>query len=272
MNKLPLNDAIAHAIARLVDDSMSDRREPSHSSIEFEIGRVNLTKYDPNKPGVAPVGKMKRVRTVLVAALEQDKDNAEKFAYNLVALITANGGFRDGSPNYVGNDVINNLKPLLRANGILLGDDGSISPLVLDGLSTKEMSDALRTYITRAKKGDEDSALIVGTGKDLLEATAAHVLVTKTGTYPTTVNFPTLLGQAFICLDMATSLTPKSPNEHPRKDIERNLFDLACSINRLRNKQGTGHGRPWLPDLKSSEAKEAVQMIGIIAEKMLLAL
>lgn len=272
MNKLPLDDSIAYAIARLVDDSMSERRDPSHSEIEFQIGRVNLTKYDPNKPGFASVGKMKRVRTVLVAALEQDKDNAERFAYNIVALITSNGGFRNGSPNYVGNDAINNLKPLLRAKGILLGDDGSISPLVLDGLSIEEMSEALRTYISRAKKGDEDSALIVGTGKDLLEATAAHVLVIKTGTYPTTVNFPTLLGQAFIFLDMATSQTPKLPNEHPRKEIERNLFDIACSINRLRNKQGTGHGRPLLPDLKNAEAKEAVQMIGIIAEKMLLAL
>jgi hypothetical protein len=48
---------------------------------------------------------------------------------------------------------------------------------------------------------------------------------------------------------MATSYDKKVNGEHPRKDIERNMFNIACSINRLRNKQGTGHGRPWLHDV-----------------------
>ncbi len=68
---------------------------------------------------------------------------------------------------------------------------------------------------------------------------------------------------------MATSQDKKIEREHPRKEIERNLYDLACSINRLRNKQGTGHGRPWIPDLKDDESKEAIRFIGLISDKML---
>ncbi len=70
-------------------------------------------------------------------------------------------------------------------------------------------------------------------------------------------------------LGMATSYDEEKKDEHPRKTIERNMYDLACSINKLRNKQGTGHGRPFLPDLSKTEAIEAVQVMGIIAEKML---
>ncbi len=136
-------------------------------------------------------------------------------------------------------------------------------------MSADEYTEALSNYISRAKKGIEDSALIVGTSKDLMEAVAAHIIVEKFGTYSTTSNFATLMGQAFYALGMATSHDKKITGEHPRKEIERNLYDLACHINRLRNKQGTGHGRPWIPDLSDDEAKEAIQLIGLISDKML---
>ncbi|MFZ3385189.1 MAG: abortive infection family protein [Candidatus Methanoperedens sp.] len=268
MNKIPLDDSIAYAIAKLVDDAQVERRDPSHSDILFEIQKAGLEKFDPNKPGQSPVGKMKRVRTVLASSFEDYAEKAEKFAYGLLSSIRANGGFRKESPNYVGDDETKNLASLLKPKGILLGEDGSITPLILDGLSEDEYTEAISNYISRAKKGIEDSALIVGTSKDLMEAVAAHIIVEKFGTYSTTSNFPTLLGQAFYALGMATSQDKKIAGEHPRKEIERNLYDLACYINRLRNKQGTGHGRPWIPDLSDDEAKEAIQLIGLISDKM----
>jgi hypothetical protein len=89
------------------------------------------------------------------------------------------------------------------------------------------------------------------------------------GQYPTTANFPTLLGQAFTALGMSTPAVNQAPKEHPRKKLEREMYELACAINGLRNKQGTGHGRPWLPDVTSSEARVAVEFIGVISERML---
>lgn len=269
MNKIPMDDSIAYAVASLVDDSQKDRRDPSHSDIEFEIKKAGLLEYDPNKPGLAPVGKMKRVRSVLVSSLEKNPDKAEIFGYGIINVVRASGGFREESPNYIGNNAIENLISLLRPKGILLQKDGQLNPLVLDGLDSTELTKALQNYINRAKKGYEDAALIVGTGKDLMEAVAAHVIQEKTGTYSTVSNFPTLLGQAFILLGMATSQDRKVDGEHPRKDIERHLFDLACIVNKLRNKHGTGHGRPFIPDLSIEESKEAIQLIGLVADKML---
>ena len=56
----------------------------------------------------------------------------------------------------------------------------------------------------REKRGAENAALVTGTGKDLLEATAAHILVERWGAYSSSANFPTLLGQAFVALGFAT--------------------------------------------------------------------
>ncbi len=268
MDRIPVNDTIIYSLARLVDDAQKDRRDPSHSDIEFQLNRAGLIHADPNKDG-SPVGKAKRLRTVLIWAIENDIAKAEKLAAGIISCVKGCGGFRNSSPNFVGADAITDLTGALRPEGIVLGEDGSISPVALDSLSGRNLTQALRGYVNRAKKGIEDAALVVGTSKDLMEAVAAHVIQELWGSYPSTANFPSLLGQAFVALDMATPEQVPVQGEHQRCRLERSLYETACSINNLRNKQGTGHGRPWVPDLRTAEAKAAVEFIGAIAELML---
>jgi hypothetical protein len=111
--------------------------------------------------------------------------------------------------------------------------------------------------------------LLVGTGKDLLEATAAHVVSETYGQYPQQANFPTLLGQAFTALGLSTPQTPAQTGESPQRRVERALYEAGCVVNALRNKTGTGHGRPFMPNLSDDEARAAVQMIGIVAGLLL---
>ncbi len=268
MDRVPVNDTIIYSLARLVDDAQKDRRDPSHSDIEFQLNRAALIDVDPNKDG-SPVGKAKRLRTVLNWAIDNDIAKAEKLAAGIISSVKSCGGFRNSSPNFVGADAIADLSAALRPEGVVLGEDGSMSPVALDSLSGRNLSQALRGYVNRAKKGIEDAALAVGTSKDLMEAVAAHVIQELWGSYPSTANFPSLLGQAFIALEMATPEQVPAQGEHQRCRMERSLYETACSINNLRNKQGTGHGRPWVPDLRPAEAKAAVELIGTISELML---
>lgn len=268
MDRIPVNDTIINSLARLVDDAQKVRRDPSHSDIEFQLTKSGLIHVDPNKDG-PPVGKAKRLRKVLFWALENDSPRAEKLAAGMIASIKGCGGFRESSPNYVGNDAITDLIAALMTEGIVLSPDGSTSPVALDSLSGRKLTEALRGYVNRAKKGFDDSALVVGTSKDLMEAVAAHVVQELWGSYPSTANFPNLLGQAFVALDMATPEKKPLPGEHERCRFERSLFESACSINNLRNKHGTGHGRPWIPNIRAAEAKAAIEFIGVIAELML---
>ena len=267
MNKVPVDDTVIYALAQLVDDAQTERRDPSHSDIEFQIKKAGLEHADPNKEG-PPVGKAKRVRAVLTWSLENRPESSEIFTAGMISSIKAVGGFRESSPNYVGSDAIKNLSDALKPLAIVLAEDGSLTPLALETLSGENLTEALQTYARRAKKGIEDAALVVGTSKDLMEAVAAHVLQELWGQYPS-ANFPTLLGQAFTALDMSTPAEKEKSGEHPRKNMERKMYDLACAINRLRNKQGTGHGRPRLPDLDQNEAKVAIEFIGTISESML---
>ena len=196
MEKIPINDTVIYALARLVDDSQKDRRDPSHSDLEYQINKYNLACANPNKINkLSPVGKAKRIRGVLSWAFDNDIDNCERISLGIINSVKSCGGFRENSKNYVGKESINNLIEALKPLNIIMSSDGTISLQILDSLSGIELTKALTVYIERAKKGIEDAALLVGTGKDLIEAVAAHVLVELWGNYPQKDNFPMLLGQ-----------------------------------------------------------------------------
>ncbi len=265
----PLNDTIIVAVAQLVDDAQADRRNPSHSELEFHIKRAALVAGDPNSQGQT-VGKAKRVLSTLSWSMEHNPDAGGEFVYSLVALVRGHGGFRESSPNYVGKQAIENAIAAFDQDGYELSLDGQLCPKLLDNLSGAALSDALKAYIRRAKRGADDAALVTGTGKDLMEAVAAHILEQRYGGYSSTSNFPTLLGQVFVALGLATPQEPVKSGEPPNKRIERAMYELACGVNQLRNKQGTGHGRPWLPTVTDAEARMATEMMGVIAERLLL--
>lgn len=263
----PLSDAIIIAVSRLVDDAQSETREPSHSDIEFQINRTGLQAGDPKAQGQT-VGKAKRIRSTLNWALENNINGGQNLVAGLISHLRGCGGFRPTSPNYVGAEVITDASAAFQAEGYELTSDGELRPLLLDNLMGAVLTAALESYVRRAKRGAADAALVTGTGKDLLEATAAHILVERFGSYSTS-NFPTLLGQAFSAIGMVTTQHPKQPGEPPQKRLERAMFELACAVNNLRNKTGTGHGRPWLPSVSDIEARVAIQLMGSVAERML---
>ena len=187
----------------------------------------------------------------------------------LLAKIRACGGFREGSENYVGEEAIANARAAFHAEGFWLADDGTFGAKTLDGLQGADMTIALRAYALRAQRGSEDAALLMGTGKDLMEATAAHVLNTIRGSYPTGANFVSLLGMAFMALGLTVPEQPAEAGESPAKALERSLFDAALSANKLRNKEGTGHGRPWVTGVGHAEAKAAIEVAGCVSGYLL---
>jgi hypothetical protein len=237
----PLTDAVVAAVGRLVDDAKADRRDPSQADLTFLFQEAGLAEADLT----TPAGKKRRVRQVLSWALEHDEERGAELVARLIATVRACGGFRPASPNFVGEDPIKNAQAAFAAEGFQLADDGELRPTLLQGVEDPATPAVLRSYVRRAQRGSADAALVVGTGKDLLEATAAYVLLATYGTYQETANFPTLLGQAFTAVGLATPSTQRDPGEPAYRDVERAYFDVGCAVNRLRNKDGTGHGHPF---------------------------
>jgi hypothetical protein len=263
----PLTDATAVAVANMIDDAQSSRRRPSHSDLDTLIEGARLAGCDPRPRGSgATVGKKRRVTAVLNWALANAPPDGERLVAALIANVRGNGGFTPSSENFVGSEAVSNAVSMFRLEGFDLSADGDLRPLVLEGLAAQEMTVSLRAYALRAQRGVTDAALLAGTGKDLVEATARHVLVQHFGSYPSTANFPTVVGQAFVALGLVTDPElATTAQEH----IDASLYLLACGANRLRNQDGTGHGRPFPASVTNAAAQVAVQGMGVVVARML---
>ncbi|WP_449355167.1 abortive infection family protein [Virgibacillus natechei] len=229
MKGIPLTDEIIISLSQLIDDSQIEvKREPTHSDLEFHVQQVGLWHIDPKNLGKT-VGKAKRVREILYWALENNTDPGERLVFKIISNVRAVGGFREESKNYTGPEAIQNVQEAFKSEGYILTSNGEVHTSVLENLSEQEMEEFLKSYIKRAKRGIEDAALVTGTGKDLLEAVAAHVLLKKTGTYPEQANFPTLLGQAFTYLNLATTYDTEEKDKLAQRRFEYN-FDGSLII------------------------------------------
>jgi hypothetical protein len=67
----------------------------------------------------------------------------ERLVDSLLTKVRAVGGFRTTSPNYVGDEAIQNTIAAFDAEGFLLSPDGEIQAKVLDSLAGRELTNAL---------------------------------------------------------------------------------------------------------------------------------
>jgi hypothetical protein len=257
---------VVEVVAAMVDDAQVETRQPSHWDIEQQFRRSDLLEADPWKSG-PQVGKRKRVQAVLNWALEYEAEKGEKLVGMIISLIRSKGGFRPDSQNFIGHEIIKNAQDVFRSEGFDIHANGEVLQGLLDNLGGVQLTEALRTYVRRARRGALDAALVTGTGKDLVEATAAHVLQERFGSYSTPANFPTLLGQAYaslgLCFDREAAVSPQDR-------VDSALCECACAVNGLRNKEGTGHGRPFLPGVTRAQARIAIEIMGVVSERLLL--
>ncbi len=258
-----LNDEVMAAIARFFEDG----KGPTHDELDRLIARSGLREADPRANGDALVGKMKRVRAVLGHAIDSAPDEGAAFVKRLVGAIRAVGGFRESADQYAGKRNIEALRNAFRHVGYDLDVGGELRPALLENLVGVELSAALMTYVRRARTGAADNDLVLGTAKNLEEATARHVLKERTGSYPVHGNFPTSLGQAYAVLGLSPSTVQLDPD--PSRALQQALFLLACAVNRLRNAKGDGHGRPEASATSSLDARLSSQAAGLVAELLL---
>jgi hypothetical protein len=266
-------------LGSVIGDFFEAGSGPSHDQLDQAFARAGLNVGDPapggTTPAGPPMGKTKRVRAVFVYATDHAPDAGLKLATQLVALLRANGMFSGALEGYAGAEKIQRLRESFERIGLELDGSGALRQKVIDNLSGTALTDALRSYVNRINLNPDDAALLVGTGKELDEATARHVLEQKVGTYPAGgpgSNFPYTLTQAFTVLGLET---PPAIQLHPdpHRAVQQCLLQLAIEVNRLRNDAGTGHGRPSGPrrtaPLSPAEGRLVARATALVAGAML---
>lgn len=261
-----LSDEVASALAPFFD-----RIGPSHDEISRLIARAGLSDLDPLRTESNQIGKMKRIRGVLFESFSQKPQKGEKLVAALIASVRAGGGFQAGNSNYPGREYVQALQAALKNVGYLMGDDGRVYPMHLESLEGRGMTEALRAYVQRARLGGDDPALVLGTTKSLVEAAARHILKERTGQYPLHSNLPTTLFQVFNVLGLSApdrSVFEALPPD-PRHAMQQAVWLLAIAVNRFRNAEGEGHGRPEVPPTTDAEASVVGLAAGLVTQLLL---
>lgn len=261
---------ISHEVASAIAKCLEEGHGPSHDELERLIDRAGLAGVDPRRTD-SKVGKMKRMRAVLWYAADNDEEAGTKLIRALFPAMRAAGSFRPHDEQYAGAANIEALQAALDVVGYDLTSDGVVTPKSMEGLEGTQMTEALRTMVRRARAAGDDSALRIGTAKELTEATARHVLVERVGAYPTHGNFPATLHQAFTVLSLATPAQTDlgALAGDAWESVERAMFILACAVNRYRNEQGTGHGRPQTVSASDAQGRMAAEASALVSELLL---
>jgi hypothetical protein len=231
----------------------------------YQLGEFDPRRFDPN------AGKIKRVREVLTEAAHQDPGKGGQVLLHLIDLLKGAGEF----PRLAQSGALTSIRAALRSAGFSIADDGTVAPLSLDGLSGRDLTAALRAYVARARRGDADAPLVAGTAKDLAEATARHVLVERGGSYSESMGFQGTLHNAFA----AIGLTPVGPSEwqeilkqldsDPAQRLHQCIYLTALAANKLRQAEGTGHGRPQEATVSNHDARMAAEAAALTSGAML---
>lgn len=227
---------------------------PSHDELDRAVHRAGLTGGDPapgGKSAAGVVGKTKRIRHLMLYATDNNPAAGLRLGLHLIDLLRADGAFEPSLDTFSGADKVSRLQAAFGRLGYVLDCDGSVRPTVIDNLSGTELTSILRSYVNRVNLNPDDTPLQIGTGKELDEAAARHVLLERRGEYAVAGHqgsFPNTLANAFsaLGLEVAPDLTSHLSKD-PRLQVHQCIFLLGLAVNRLRNDAGTGHGRPDAP-------------------------
>ena len=260
------------AIASVVDQLVDASRSPSHDELGRLFKRVGVAIADPARSGER-VGKVKRVRAVASWCMANDNAKGWRLLEELVGAVRAEGGFAADAPDFVGHDVVANLRRALATADYTIDNDGELAPLLLDNIPEADQHAVLSQYAGRLRRGAADSPLVTGTGKDLLEAAARHVLVQAGGSYNPQMGLPGTLVAAYTALGLsippADLIQGTGLDPDPVGQLQQAVFLLGVAVNRLRNAQGTGHGRPYPASVTARQAELATQAIALATEVLL---
>ena len=170
-------------------------------------------------------------------------------------------------------DEIKRLVESLASYGITLDSQGQIGSNreSLADITTLPDEAAVREHVRRMRSAlsEGDSALLLGSSKELLESTAKIVLSRVGEPCPNT--YPALVARALdvLMLHPKSSPTEREDLVEPVRKVLGGVLQIALAINELRNDRGTGHGRAEPPvNLTSRHGRLAAGAANLIATLM----
>lgn len=227
-------------LARALADFWAGGAGPTHGEITDVLDMFGAD--------VAAGSKRDRVSAAVKAV---DHEDVIPLVEELIELLRRDGAFDRTSVHAADESKREQLADSLKPFGITLLEDGRTEKDqgVFVDASTLPDEAAVREHVRRLRLalGEDDSALLLGSSKELLESTAKIVLARVGETPPT--KYPALITRALEVLMLHPRNAPEQREDvmEPVRKVLGGVVQIAMEINELRGERGTGHGRAEAP-------------------------
>lgn len=257
---VPLTNDVSAALAMFVHAGAG----PSHSVISRVLtgtGYGDDYTYDRDVQGP---NKEQRVLQALREAQRRPARARDLVEELLSAFRTANLVGAEAA----GEDV-DRLKRALGSAGWFLTDDGHLQPFGTVDLDTGGRP-ALEEQVERLRRSSMDPALQIGTAKELLESVSKFVLEELGMPVNDKMPYDQLWHLARERLGvLPQQVDPNLPGAGAIRAIHQSTWNIADQINKLRNLQGTGHGRTLPSGVSEDLAMLVAREAATVADYML---
>lgn len=231
----PANAEVAAALGRFFHTGIG----PSHAALTAAFAQGGYSDVDPYD-GTMP-NKERRVQTVVIAAARRPQ-RARELVEALLTQLRVDGAF-DTEREAHDRDRVRTLQRALHQVGWQLNDDGYLHVLGVADIDTGGRP-ALEETLERLGRAADDPALLLGTAKDLLESVAKFVLDELAIPYSSKTSFDELWFHARDRLGIhPKQVAASQPGASAIQAVLQSAWNIADAVNKLRNLQGTGHGR-----------------------------
>ena len=248
---------------------------PTHSVLTGVFTRSGFgaaAPYDRNDPNLQP-NKEDRVRRTILAAVREPEGSRE-LVEGLLAEYRAVGFFEGDETS---DSRLESLRQRARAAFARISweltDEGELHPAGVASVVATTGRPAIEDQLNRLRRASDDPALMLGTAKEMLESTAKYVCKAFSVPYRPSTSFDELWHHARDRLGILPQQVKL--NEVGAKELRAILqssWEIAQMTNRLRNDEGTGHGRilPTVvgPSVAHFVVREACSVVQLVLETL----
>lgn len=257
---VPITDDVIAAIGKFFHGGAG----PTHTEITRVLTGTGYGDGYAYNPDVQGPNKEQRVLQGLTQARRQPA-RARDLVDGLLSLLRVAGLI---GVDAAGDDV-DRMKRALGSAGWYLTDDGHLQPFGQVDVETGGRA-ALDEQVERLRRSMSDPALLIGTAKELLESVSKFVL--EEMGYPVNdkmdYNHVWHLARERLGV-LPQQVDPNLPGAEAIRAIHQSTWNIADQVNKLRNLQGTGHGRTLPSGVSEDLAMLVVREAATVADYML---
>ena len=272
-SRYPVSNEIAATLGAFV----SGGDGPTHTNLSQvfdQTGYGFAAPYNFNSKN-QQLNKVNRVRLTIQAAMK-DPARAGELIEGLLSEYRAFGFFNtmeDMQDETKRLEKYQSAKQAFMRSGWELTESGEIFSAGVTSVVATEGRPAIQEQLDRLRRGTDDPALMLGTAKEMLESTAKYVCQTFSVPYRVNMSFDELWHLARERLGILPEQVEQSqPGAKELREILQSSWSIARMTNKLRNDEGTGHGRTLTTAIGPSVAhfvvREACNVVQLVLETL----